>query len=402
GSFVETVTENDIEQVAAELAGARLPVLVGGAGIRNSAAAPLFREFAESLKCPVVFTHGGRGVLPDTHPQVLDYGLEPGLTVTRDADVVFVVGSSIGEKIGFGGNPYFHGQEGFTNLFGERGRQRWIHLNQDVSAIGRNRDVDVALVGDMRRVLPRLTAALRRSPVNGTPQLPAWQQQRRERYRALFAEAPDMKPIHSGRMMVEIQKALPDDVVIINGGGAVNLWTQYYQCHNIAGQLKSSKLGNLGTGVPYAMGAALALREAGNRVCVLGGDGGFGFYPMELETAVRYQLPIVVIVGYDAGWSLEVPYYTYLTGMTFEVDHNFMRLDELARTMGAHGEFCETTDQIAPAVRRAFASGKPALVQVVIDRATNAYKIPNLDQVSRFHADKQVYVNRADTQAKED
>jgi thiamine pyrophosphate-dependent acetolactate synthase large subunit-like protein len=96
-------------------------------------------------------------------------------------------------------------------------------------------------------------------------------------------------------------------------------------------------------------------------------------------------------VAYDAGWSLELPYYMHVCGRTFEIDHNFLRLDEIARTMGGHGEFCDKPEEIAPAVERAFASGKPAIVQVHIDREINAYHMPNSHVWTRWHADKAVY-----------
>ena len=179
---------------------------------------------------------------------------------------------------------------------------------------------------------------------------------------------------------------------MIRDGGAFGVWQMNLMHHPVSAKLKAYKQGMLGTGVPYAMAATLAAND-GRRICLTTGDGSFGFFAMELETAVRYDLPIVVIVGYDAGWSLEVPYYMHVCGRTFEVDHKFMRLDELARTMGAHGEYCDTPESISPAVERAFASGKPALVQIVIDRDVNAYQMPNSHFWTRWHADKSVYVD---------
>jgi acetolactate synthase-1/2/3 large subunit len=149
-------------------------------------------------------------------------------------------------------------------------------------------------------------------------------------------------------------------------------------------------MGMLGVGVPYAIGAQLAHPD--KRVCLFTGDGAFGFYPMEFETAVRYQLPIVVVVAYDQGWALEVPYYQHRFGRTFEVDHQFIRLDKMVEEMGGHGEFCERTEQIQPAMQRAFESGKPALVQILMDRETAAYQAPHADLIYKWHGDKVAYI----------
>jgi thiamine pyrophosphate-dependent acetolactate synthase large subunit-like protein len=207
----------------------------------------------------------------------------------------------------------------------------------------------------------------------------------------LVAKTPDAEPIHPGRALLEIQKSLPEEVVWVRDGGAFNVWQMRHLRHNFGDVMSSSKMGMLGTGVPYGIGAQIAVGD-GRRVCVITGDGSFGFYAMEIETAVRYKLPIVIIVGYDQGWALEVPYYTHCFGETYEVDHEFVRLDKMAETLGAHGEFCDSPEQVAPAITRAFASAKPALVQIMIDRHADAYDAPMMDWAMRWHSDKEAYV----------
>ncbi|WP_415768983.1 thiamine pyrophosphate-binding protein [Pseudomonas sp. LB3P38] len=393
-TFEETVSDAQIERVASMLVQAKSPLLVGGTGIRNSGSQALFDELVLALQAPVILTASGRGVLADTHPYVFDLGLEPGASISRDADVIFAIGTPIGEKLGFGGYAYSNEQKGFPNYFGKHGTQRWIQLDLDPHNIGRNRPVEVGLAGDMRQILPRLIAALRRhQPLQHNAQVERWQAERQSRYADFCAQVATISstPIHPGRAVLEVQKTLPEDVVLIRDGGAFSIWMHNYIQHSLGGFMFAGKLGNLGTGLPYALGASLAEANADKRVCLITGDGAFGFYPMEFETAVRYQLPIVIVVGYDQGWSLEVPYYMHVCGRTFEVDHAFVRLDDMARAMGGHGEFCETSEQIAPAMERAFASGKPAIVQVVIDREVNAYQMPNTHLWTRWHADKAVY-----------
>ncbi len=394
-TFVDTVCDADIERAIAMLRAARRPLLLGGSGIRLARAQRAFAALAEACGCPVMLTVGGRGVLPDTHPQLFDLGVGPGLEIAREADVIFAIGAAIGEKIGYGGNPYFPGQQGFPNYFGAPGVQKWIHLERDPLVIGRNRPIDLALLGDLRFALPRLTVALaRESTLPGAGVVAALQAERGRYYRELGESlVRDGTPIHPAHAVLEVQKTLPSDVVMVRDGGAISIWQKELLCHPISENLMAMKQGMLGTGMPYAMGAALAVRDDGRRVCLITGDGSFGFYAMELETAVRYGLPIVIVVAYDGGWALEVPYYLHVVGRTFEVDHGFIRLDEWAKTMGAHGEFCDSPEQIVPAMQRAFACGRPALVQLMVDRQAAAFEMPNTHLWTRWHADRSVYEN---------
>jgi len=391
-TFVDTVSEADIEKVISLLAQARLPLIVGGTGIRLARAQKAFAEFVEAVGCPVLLTTGGRGVLPDTHPQLFQMGAGPGEHIAREADVIFTLGASISEKMGFGGHPYVNSQQGFPNYFGEPGTQTWIQLDRDAAAIGRNRPIDHALIGDVAMALPRLTQAMRkRSGTFDQATVAHWKEQHEEYVRSLHQQATGGSPVHAGRLVIEVQKALPEGAIWVRDGGAISVWQMNFLNHPISEELTAMKHGNLGTGMPYALAAALAAKKDGRRVLLMTGDGSFGFYFMEFETALRYDLPIVVVVAYDAGWSLELPYYMHVCGRTFEIDHSFIRLDEIARTMGGHGEFCDKPEEIAPAVERALASGKPAIVQVHIDRDINAYQMPNSHIWTRWHADKAVY-----------
>ncbi|CAB1367938.1 thiamine pyrophosphate-binding protein [Denitratisoma oestradiolicum] len=393
-NFVDTFPDSELDKALALLTQAKRPLIIGGAGVRNARAQAAFSAFAEAAGCPVILSISGRGVLPHTHPQLFEHGCGPAIDIAREADVIFVVGSSIGEKLAFGGHAFAPTQKGFPNYFGAPGSQTWIHLDQDPLTIGRNRPIDLALLGDMRFALPRLTGKLQRhGKLANASQVAGMQAQRAKYYAELYETVTDSSPVHPGKMMVEVQKALPDDVIMVRDGGANSIWQMHFLNHNLSENLMSMKQGMLGTGLPYANAAALKAKEDGRRVCLITGDGAFGFFAMELETAVRYQLPVVIIVAYDAGWSLEVPYYMHVCGRTFEVDHEFIRLDEMAKTIGAHGEFCDRPEQIEPAVRRAFESGKPALVQVVIDRQVNAYQMPHTHLWTRWHADKSVYVD---------
>ena len=363
-----------VEEAADWLRAARLPLLVPGTAVHQARAHGELRRVAEILRCPVVPTPGGRGSLPETHPQTLLF-LGPGAEACAAADCVLAVGTSIGESFAFGGPP----------LFGDPAEQRWILAERDPSAVGVNREIDLALVGDLRAVLAQLAAALeKRGPFAALPRLSAWREQQDNLRKWLASSAPETEPIHPARAVLEVRAVVPDDAVLVRDGGSTGLWEAVFDEQRSTEFLWTSKFGHLGTGLPYALAAQLAVRRE-RRVCLVTGDSALGFYTMELETAVRHGLPVLVVVNYDQHWGMEHAGQIQDIGRLVECRHAPVRLDELARALGAHGERCTRSDEIRPAVERALASGKPALVQIVTDARVNAYEAPGLAEFAKWY-----------------
>jgi thiamine pyrophosphate-dependent acetolactate synthase large subunit-like protein len=370
-----------VEEAAELLVRAKLPVILAGTGVHTSRGHRELAQLAEQLGCAVVTTYGGRGALPETHLQVHTFGSPQALEATCGADVLLAVGTSIGEQLHYGRGERYYGAPG---------SKRWIHLEREPQAIGVNRPVDVPLVGDLRSVLPQLRTALEaRGPFSASPEVARWRDERVALRRQIAETAPDTAPVHPGRAMLEVRAALPDDAVIVRDGGCTSLWELAYFELRCNDYLWTSKFGHLGTGLPYAIGAQLCVGPE-RRVCLITGDSAFGFHVMELETAVRHRLPIVTVVNYDQGWGMELDAYDAQGGFD-ELRHAFVRLDDLARSMGAHGEFCEKTDQIGPAIERALASGKPAVVQVVTDMEVNARQAPNWQEFASWYGFEGAY-----------
>jgi acetolactate synthase-1/2/3 large subunit len=134
---------------------------------------------------------------------------------------------------------------------------------------------------------------------------------------------------------------------------------------------QSTVLFMIGTGIPYAIGAKVAFPDS--RVVLLTGDGSFGFYATEFDTAVRHNLPIVVIVGNNAGWGIEQKFQEALYGKERMVATSLLptRYDKVVEALGGHGEHVERPDELGPALERAFASGKPACINVMVDDSTS-------------------------------
>jgi acetolactate synthase-1/2/3 large subunit len=184
---------------------------------------------------------------------------------------------------------------------------------------------------------------------------------------------------------------LDQQSILAFDGGDFSSWARFCMtARRPGGWLASTVLGHLGVGLPYAMGAKLAYPDA--RAVVLTGDGALGFSVMEMETAVRYGIPVVTVVANDAAYGVEVYYQQKWFGADRVVGTELTnsRWDLLAESLGAHGEFVETPEQLRPALERAFACGKPACVNVVSQRTPS----PQTQTFSRIYLLKRAHARK--------
>ena len=176
----------------------------------------------------------------------------------------------------------------------------------------------------------------------------------------------DLSPVDPLRLCAEIDQALPDGAIVIGDGGdfvatAANvLRVRRYP----AGWMDPGPLGTLGVGMGFAMAARLAHPDA--PVLLLLGDGTAGLNLMEVEAAVRQNLPFVVVIGNDAAWTQirrgQVEMFGADRAPATALDH--ARYDRVAAALGARGEWVERPDDVGPALQRAFASGKLTVINV--------------------------------------
>jgi acetolactate synthase-1/2/3 large subunit len=372
-----------IDAAVALIRDARLPILLVGQGAFAARAHDAVAALARALECPVIQTSGGSSFLEGLEDRSFPYGFSPaGIDAVEKSDVVIAIGTEIGEPVHHGVGR--HWAKGNVD-------RKWIYIERDPTGIGVNRPIDVPLVGDLRDVVPQLVAALKGTPRVRPPELDAWVKMHAD-YRAQLASTvpAGSVPVHPARFVVEATRAIPKDAVYVRDGGAVSIFIWTYSQLTPRDLIWNQNFGHLGTGLPYAIGAQLVVGE-GRRVVLLTGDSSFLFHISELETAVRKKLPVVCIVGCDYAWGLEVRGYRAVLGpQSPETEAHWgrqLRLDKIAEGFGAHGEYAERPEDIAPAVARAFASGKPAVVQVPIDAAANAADVPGHEEFRTWYTD---------------
>ena len=295
------------------------------------------------------------------------------------------------------GEPVHYGR--WRHWYAGEANRKWIYVQQDPTAIGVNRPIDVPLVGDVRAVVPQLSRALGKGRVAG-PDLAKFMHDGQAELDALAVESLTRSdgtgdvPIHTARFIVEATKAFPADGIMIRDGGAsvVFGWT-YNQCKP-NDVIWNQNYGHIGTGLPYATGAMLAdhaetgIQRPGMLVT---SDSSFLFHIAELEVAVRRNLPLVCVVAVDFQWGLEVGVYkrTFGHGTSETGTHwsNKVRFDKIAEGLGAYGEYVATADEIGPAIARAYARGGPAVIHVPIDPKANSEEMPKYDKFRTWYAE---------------
>lgn len=361
---------------------ARHPILLLGQGTFVSRAHDEAATLARVLQCPVIQTPGGASFLQGLENLTFAYASPAGQASVAASDLVIAVGTEIGEPIHYGvGRHWAKGNAA----------RKWIYVERDAQAIGVNRPIDVPLVGDLRDIVPQLVKALKPLDRTAPAELGEWVDMHANVEAQILASAPTRsKPVHPARFAVEATRVLPKDAVMVRDGGSVSIFTWAYSQLKPRDVMWSQNFGHLGTGLPHALGAQLAVGDK-RRVVLITGDSSFLFHISELETAVRKKLPIVCIVGCDYAWGLEVAVYKGNFGpQSPETEAHWgkqLRLDKIAEGFGAHGEYVDSAEGIGPAVERALASGKPAVVQVPIDGLANATEVPGFDEFASWYGD---------------
>jgi acetolactate synthase-1/2/3 large subunit len=370
--------------LAAELIrAAYAPILLVGQGVFAARAHSAVGALASAMRCPIIQTSGGSSFIEGMEDRTFPYCFSPAANQAVDqSDLVVAIGTEIGE-------PVHHG----TGSHWQRGNagRKWVYVERDPLAIGVNLPIDVPLVGDLRDVVPQLLEALKPWPRAHNAKLAGWVDMHHEYRRSVVAQLPPATiPVHTARFVHEATRVIPKDAVFVRDGGAVSIYAWTYSQSRPTDLIWSQNFGHLGTGLPYAIGAQLAVGES-RRVVLLTGDSAFLFHLSELETAVRKQLPVICIVGCDYAWGLEVRGYRKMVGPdTAETEAHWgrgVRLDRTAESLGAYGEYVERAEDIGPAIERALASGRPAVIQVPVDPDRHVEDVPGHNEYSTWYTD---------------
>jgi acetolactate synthase I/II/III large subunit len=354
-----------ITGIARLLAAAARPVLILGSDVWLDGAEHAARSAAEQLQLPVIANGQGRGILPAGHPLLVTRARSVAL---GEADLVLVAGTPLDFRLGYGS---FGGKNGTPPA-------QVVHLADAASQIAAHRELAGSAAGDLAAIFTGLADEAGRSTEPGGF---GWTQDWLPRLQGAAASAvaadsdllqSSAQPIHPLRIYGELAELLePDAVVIGDGGDFVSYAGKYVEPQQPGGWLDPGPYGCLGTGLGYAIAARVARPAA--QVVLLLGDGAAGFSLMDVDTLVRHGLPVVMVCGNNGIWGLEKHPMQALYGYDVAADlQPGCRYDQVVTALGGSGELVADPADIGPALRRAFDSGVPYLVNVVTD-AKDAY-----------------------------
>jgi acetolactate synthase-1/2/3 large subunit len=345
-----------VERAIGILQKAQRPIVVTGSGVLWSGASEDLRRFIDATGIPFWTTPQGRGVVPEDHPRSFPAARS---TAFREADVVLVIGARANSMLTFLLPPRFAAEAKFINV------------NIDGKEIGHNREAEVGIVGDAKLVLQQLTAAAagKFKPRDETPwiaHLASKQRTNAERDAPLLNS--DKVPIHPLRLCKEVRDIITrDTILVVDGHEILNFARQSIPIYAPGTSINAGPHGCMGVGIPFGIGAKAAAPD--KPVVVLSGDGAFGWNGMEMDSAIRHNLAIVVVISNNGGFTSHQTGWGAAGVKEGNVgrDLGWQRYDKMVEGFGGYGEFVEKPDQIRPAIERALKSGKPALVNVCTD-----------------------------------
>jgi acetolactate synthase-1/2/3 large subunit len=340
-----------VEEAAKLLAQAERPAIMAGTNLYWAQAESELRELAEALGIPVFLNGLGRGCLPPDHELCFARARGAGLA---GCDVALVIGVPLDFRLGFGGS------------IGEDATL--IQLDLAPSRLEKTRAPELELVGDIGASV----TAIREAATSDSGRTTKWIEELRHVETEKRGEEQEMldddrSPLHPMRVFKELGEFLDRDAIVIgDGGDFVSFAGRVWETWEPGTWMDPGPYGCLGAGPGQAIGAKLAHPE--RQVCLLLGDGAFGFSGMEFDTMVRHKLPIVAVMGNNGIWALEHHPMKFLYGYSLAAElRPETRYDEVVSALGGHGELVRSPEELEPALERAFASGKPALVNVLTD-----------------------------------
>jgi len=346
-----------IDELIDALAKAKQPIILSGSGVIWSQAWTDLQAFVEKAGIPFYTTPQGRGVLPDDH--VLSF-LTMRSSAFKDADLILIIGTRMNYIIGHAAPPRFAANATIAR----------IDIDADEIASS-PRKVDIGIVGDCKAVLQQLLAAMPGRVDAG--RFAPWREklgagEAGKRKETGGGMAMNATPIHPLRLCEEVKNFMQRDaILVVDGQEILNYGRQSMPTFSPAHRLNSGPFGMMGVGMPFGVGAKVACPD--KQVIVVHGDGSFGLNAMELDTAVRHKIPILVVISLNGGWTADPKHEK--TGRNL----GFTRYDKMAEGLGCYGEYVEKPEDIAPALQRAqkkVDQGMVALVNVKTDDKARA------------------------------
>lgn len=348
-----------IDEAVALLKAAKRPLILAGAGAALSGAGAALRQLAHDHDIPV-FGHAlGRGLVPEDLVHGYPWALAQ--VAAKHADVVLVAGMRLTQRIGFGMAPRFAADV------------RFIQIDLDPGQLGRNRTIDVPIQADAKAGVEAIAAGLAGTPRYGTGWVNDALAVRLARIDELGRD--DDAPIHPYRIARALMERLPAESIFVADGADVYNWMSgEMRMRSERCYMDHYPLGSMGIGMPLALGAAAGARHVAEAtgaeprpVVLVTGDGSFGFYPTELNSAELAGLKLVCIISNDGNWGTERNALSLKLGTTVNTVLGQCDYHLIGQAFGCHGERIEQSADLGPAIDRALAADRSTVLNVITD-----------------------------------
>lgn len=358
---VSEASQESIEAAADLIMNAKRPMVLAGSGAGLSNAGPALRALSATHGLPVLGHALGRGLVPEDLTHGFSWPLAQ--VAAKDADAVLVVGMRLSQRIGYGLAPRFN-----ANV-------KIAQIDLVADEFGRNRAIDVPLLGDAALTVEKLNAALtaKGSQSKGDP---TWVNDamaaRLSRINELGHEDDKIHPYRLGSDLMEV---MPEDAIFVgDGADALNWMLGVVHMRRERSYLDHYPLGSMGIGTPLSIGAAAGERELARQqgrpareVVLVTGDGSFGFYSSEWNAAAIAGLKIVCIIANDGAWGTEKNGQLHSAGRNVNCELGQASYELIGQVYGCLGERVDQPDDIKPALKRAFAADRTTIVNVLTD-----------------------------------
>jgi acetolactate synthase I/II/III large subunit len=347
-----------VDKALAMLAEAERPLIVAGRGPWQACAGEELRQFAEKTSTPVVGNGTTRGAVPEEGHPLGAGGLMTlavlALQPENAPDLIILLGARIG--LFLNGGAWLPPNA------------KIVQIDIEGAEIGRARDIDLGIVSDCGEALRALIQGAERRSWPDRSGWAATLKGAQQAWKFLYKDAleSDAAPMHPLRLMQEIGRFLGEDDILVVDGGETFVWMQMAATLKKPGRFVSyGYLGCLGVGIPFGMAAKIAYPD--KRVLVVTGDGSIGLNFAEFDSAIRHKLPIVVVINNDQAWGMVKHEQELRAAKVVATELGPVRYERAAEGFGVYGELVDDPLQVGAALERAFATGRTACINVMVD-----------------------------------
>jgi acetolactate synthase I/II/III large subunit len=357
-------TAKDVSLAVDLIQSAKRPLIIAGSGSFRSGAGETLRELAADFGIPVATNNLARGLVPED--DVTGWGWPLAQFAAHEADLVIWAGARMAKKFGYGLSPRFPATT------------KMIKIDLDAEEIGRSRVPELGLNADSRTALDGILSELKAR--SASPFDPTWVKQTlQERLNVIDQggrEEPHIEPLRLARA---VNTRLPVDAIFVQDGASILVQSWAVTRYSAeGGYMDTMPLGSMGMGTPLALGAVAGAKEIAaetgqpeRKVVLVTGDGAFGFYSAELDSATQAGLPFICVISNNGGWGNEIHTQPRQVGRTINAHFGEVRYDVVAQGFGATGFRAETVSELDDALDKSFdINDKVVVIDVVVKESS--------------------------------